>query len=43
MRNSDASSSDFAVVTIVMSMPRALSTLSKLISGKTNCSRRPRL
>ena len=32
-----------AVVTIVTSMPRTLSTLSYTISGKMICSRRPRL
>ena len=42
-RNAVASSSFLAVVTITMSMPRALSTLSKLISGNTSCSRRPML
>src|ERR1700737_4873087 len=43
VRNSVASSSLRAVVTMTMSMPRALSTLSKSISGNTSCSRRPRL
>src|ERR1700730_13073596 len=43
VRNSVASSSFLAVVTMTMSMPRALSTLSKSISGNTSCSRRPRL
>src|SRR5262249_34528775 len=41
--NAFASSSVCAVVTIVMSMPRTLSTLSYTISGKITCSRSPML
>ena len=41
--NNRALSSDPAVVTIVISIPRTLSILSKSISGKINCSRKPRV
>ena len=40
-RSAFASSSVRAVVTMVMSMPRTLSTLSYTISGKISCSREP--
>lgn len=41
LSNSRPSSSEFAVVTITISIPRTLSTSSKLISGKINCSFTP--
>src|SRR3979411_3355829 len=43
VRNSVASSAFLVFVTMTMSIPRALSTLSKSISGNTSCSRRPGL